>query len=570
MDKPRQFAFVVNNVPTSYLLPWLTGGVFCVNLVIILWFNQPFIHSSGIIALITGIGATADSIIAFLLVTQYQLTRRPETLILAWTFGWLCLHRMFHAFTYPGVFDSARHPLFASGTTSWTVVWSVVGYIMGILWFTKVSSEQESQLSQALILRKGLYLFGSLLFIELNTVIFFPDRLTPVTSVGSPTILGIGVKMLICLGLIMATYRIFRIIPATDLLGYWLRISAIFVLLFYFIAAFSSRNTLGAYIAHLEAALASCFLLIGLLNEVQQLYQQAVTSAIRLEHKKRIILRRTASLVRMTHKRDNAEHQAQLAQDLAERMSGFLDITSHELRTPLTSVIGYLGLLERYLNKAKYPEPASATPEKLLMLVENCSANAFLINQIIADLIDSARPHGTLLLLAHRQEDISSVVSKAIESCSITFHRENIIFKPAPETLPLIFMDSQRIYQVIYNFVKNATKFSPPHLPITVAIASEHDALRVSVTDYGIGVPADKRDIIWEKFTQLASDEQREGWGLGLFLCKTIVEAHGGTVGVDSIVQQGATFWFTLPLVHSLPQGSLLPSEKAISQMSNS
>ncbi len=322
------------------------------------------------------------------------------------------------------------------------------------------------------------------------------------------------------------------------------------------VAFFSSRFTLGAYVAHIEAALSSCALLVGLLIEVQLLYQQAIMYTTKLEHKNKVISRRTASLIHMTRNRDDAERRARFAKDLAERMSGFLDITSHELRTPLTSMVGYLGLLERYLSPEKYGSPVTASPERLLELVKNCTTNAFLLNQIIADLSESTRPMGTPLVLIRHAEDITTVVSQVIESCTITFRHNHIIFTPPTDPLPPANIDNQRIFQVLYNLVKNATKFSPADKPITISAAAEQNAIRISVTDQGIGIPPSKLNQIWEKFVQLAPDEEKEGWGLGLFLCKTIVEAHGGTVGVASVERQGSTFWFTLPLSQSEPLGT--------------
>ncbi|MBA3823122.1 MAG: MASE4 domain-containing protein [Ktedonobacterales bacterium] len=214
-QKAGHFTSATNKMTSSPLLYGITGGVFFFNLVVLLWLNKPIVQSPSVIALISAIGATSDIIIAFLLITQSRLTRRPESVILAWTYGWLCLHRIIHALTFPGVLGSEAHPLFPSSSTTWAVAWSIVGYIVGILWFTAASSRQNHD--QALLRRKALYLFGTLFIFDVGTTFLLAKHFAQVNSVGTPTVLGNGIKILIGVGLIMATNSVFRVIPSTTI-----------------------------------------------------------------------------------------------------------------------------------------------------------------------------------------------------------------------------------------------------------------------------------------------------------------------------------------------------------------
>ncbi|MFI5274650.1 MAG: sensor histidine kinase, partial [Ktedonobacterales bacterium] len=129
------------------------------------------------------------------------------------------------------------------------------------------------------------------------------------------------------------------------------------------------------------------------------------------------------------------------------------------------------------------------------------------------------------------------------------------LIKRAPRhvgTLP-VFADDDRISQVVANFLSNALKYSSPHTPIVVSLAARDGHVRVSVRDRGPGLPPDEVPRVWERFHQVPGIAMEHGsgigLGLGLFICKTIIERHGGEVGVTSAPGRGSTFWFTLSLV---------------------
>jgi signal transduction histidine kinase len=119
----------------------------------------------------------------------------------------------------------------------------------------------------------------------------------------------------------------------------------------------------------------------------------------------------------------------------------------------------------------------------------------------------------------------------------------------------LVTADAGRIEQVLGNYLSNALKYSPEGTSVSVSLSACSERVRVAVMDQGPGLPPEEQQRIWERFRRVAGmktlDGSGVGLGLGLYICKTIIELHGGEVGVESCVGDGSTFWFTLPLPQS-------------------
>jgi signal transduction histidine kinase len=151
----------------------------------------------------------------------------------------------------------------------------------------------------------------------------------------------------------------------------------------------------------------------------------------------------------------------------------------------------------------------------------------------------------------HRQPvDLEQVISAAVQIVRpLLERRRQTLVRPAPALLPPLAADPARLTQVLVNLLSNAGKYSPPGSTVTLEIALRVGWLAVSIADQGPGIPPQERQKLFQRFVRLGIDTAHQyGIGLGLYLVKTTVEAHGGHVGVDEQVGGGARFWFELPI----------------------
>jgi signal transduction histidine kinase len=169
------------------------------------------------------------------------------------------------------------------------------------------------------------------------------------------------------------------------------------------------------------------------------------------------------------------------------------------------------------------------------------------ISRLVLDLMDVAGMDLGHFAVEPITADLRQVVSGAVEA----FRRGQSLELPLTSTLPddpvLAPIDAVRIEQVLLNLLENASRYAPAKAPISVDLCRHGESARVSVHDRGPGVPAAEAGRLFDRFVRGAAATGTGGLGLGLYLCRQIVEAHGGTIGVDSSPGQGATFWFELP-----------------------
>jgi signal transduction histidine kinase len=213
-------------------------------------------------------------------------------------------------------------------------------------------------------------------------------------------------------------------------------------------------------------------------------------------------------------------------------------VVSHELRTPLTSIRGALQLAIQ--------DVAGADPRLLNVALENCERMVGLVN----DLLDLSTIEAGQFRLVRRWVAIGDLVAPAIGSLTPLAQAAGVtVASELPSTLPCVLVDSGRMIQVLVNLLSNAIKAAPPASAVTVrARVVEPDFVEVSVTDRGRGIPARHLSRLFRKFEQLDRPSRREGGtGLGLAISKAIVEQHGGTIGVASVVGTGTTFRVAMP-----------------------
>lgn len=228
--------------------------------------------------------------------------------------------------------------------------------------------------------------------------------------------------------------------------------------------------------------------------------------------------------------------------ELDEMKNQFLAFTSHELKTPLTPIL----IQSQMLEEGYMGEMTEAQKESIRLITRNMRS----LNQLIGDVLDVATIQNSSLKIVPENFELDAVAKDAITTVSAFAEQNSIKIHLNSEKLPLLFMDPFRIKQVFTNLLNNAVKFSPPNTEIQVDISKKDDLVVVSVKDQGVGIKKSDQDKIFLPFFQSSPSYKlkHKGTGLGLTICKGIVEAHGGKIWVESQEGKGANFIFTLPL----------------------
>ena len=228
-----------------------------------------------------------------------------------------------------------------------------------------------------------------------------------------------------------------------------------------------------------------------------------------------------------------------------EAKSQFLANMSHELRTPLNSIIGFSEML-----LTEDLGPLSDTQRDFLATV---ARNGRHLLELIGDLLDLSKIEAGRLTLNAEVLDLKTVLQEAAESVRAQIEQRRHHFDLQPPQSPVaVRADKIRVRQVLLNLLSNAIKFTNEggRITVTARLDDGNRLARVAVTDSGIGIAPEDQKKLFQEFVQLDATASRryEGTGLGLALSRRLVEQHGGSIGVESEVGRGSTFWFTLPV----------------------
>lgn len=239
----------------------------------------------------------------------------------------------------------------------------------------------------------------------------------------------------------------------------------------------------------------------------------------------RRLLERT--LAELTEARDRLQRSN-------EHLGQFAGQVTHDLRTPLTAIVANAELLAG--------EPAVEASEDARWMADGILRGAGRMNQMIEHVLDYARLGGSLRI---RPTDLAAVVDAVLEDLGPRITEAGAQVKAG--ALPVVPCDEQQVYAVLMNLVLNAVTFARAGVAPRVEVdATRHRGRwRVSVTDNGVGVPADRREAMFVLFAR--ADKRIEGDGIGLAAARRIVEAHGGHMGMEDGVDGGTTVWFELP-----------------------
>lgn len=229
--------------------------------------------------------------------------------------------------------------------------------------------------------------------------------------------------------------------------------------------------------------------------------------------------------------------------ELDQLKSQFLSVATHELRTPLSIILGYNSMLADSLADRLDEQERDTLRES----VAACKRLIRLVNSML----DITQIESGKMRMNFEPSDLRRVVTGVAALFQQDARAKNIhIGVELPQRLPRLVMDAERIEQVLVNLIGNALKFTPDGGAVSVAVRNFESGVQVSVTDTGIGIAAEDRATIFDEFAQVrrqAAKRQREGSGLGLAIARRIVEAHQGTLDVESEVGRGSTFRFTIP-----------------------
>ena len=226
---------------------------------------------------------------------------------------------------------------------------------------------------------------------------------------------------------------------------------------------------------------------------------------------------------------------------LDQAKSGFISIVAHELRTPLVAIVGYSELLENAGNPL-----AEEQRENYLSIIQS---NAEVLNRLVDDLLDVGRiqiDHS--LGVVSQEADLDEIIEKATDSAKGQGLQHKIIVthnNPLPET---IWIDGDRITQVLNNLLNNAIKYSPHKVTIEIQTMTDEEKVTVSIQDQGVGMTPQQVEHLFDRFYRVDSPNLRNtGLGLGMTIVRQIIDDHGGEISVSSYLGEGTTVAFTLP-----------------------
>jgi two-component system sensor histidine kinase KdpD len=235
--------------------------------------------------------------------------------------------------------------------------------------------------------------------------------------------------------------------------------------------------------------------------------------------------------------------------ELDKMKSQLLSTVSHELRTPLASIKGFATTLLR--DDVDWDEESR---REFLSIIDEESDR---LTELISNLLDMSRIEAGTLRVEPEPTDLDPIFRETAAEFQL-MTRAHQIRVHVPPALPPVMADPRRARQVLRNLVENAVKYSPEGGSITISAGVVNGRVRTSVADQGIGIGPEQLEHIFDRFYQVDSASTRSvgGSGLGLSICKAIVEAHGERIWVESQPDMGSTFHFTLPLASSF-EGAL-------------
>ncbi len=268
-----------------------------------------------------------------------------------------------------------------------------------------------------------------------------------------------------------------------------------------------------------------------------------------------VALKKARLFEEVKHAKLEAEEAKKNAERANQAKSAFLSTVSHELRTPLTSVLGFAKIIKKRLEEKIFPLTDKSDPktEKTIHQVsENLNvvvAEGERLTHLINDVLDLAKIEAGKMEWNMEPVPMPEIAERAIAATSALFDQKSLTLERRIEPdLPEITGDRDKLIQVVVNLLSNAVKFTD-HGAVTCHIYKKEHEVIVGITDTGIGIAPEDHDAVFEQFKQVGDTltDKPKGTGLGLPICKEIVEHHGGRIWLESELGKGSTFFFALP-----------------------
>lgn len=266
---------------------------------------------------------------------------------------------------------------------------------------------------------------------------------------------------------------------------------------------------------------------------------------------------------------EEASHARAAAEEADAAKSSFLSTVSHELRTPLTSVLGFAKIIRRRLEERLFPiipEDDRKIAQAKKQVIENLDvvvSEGERLTKLIDDVLDLAKIEAGKFTWNMASVSMGEVIDRATSATSSLFEAKKLtLVRDIEPDLPAVTGDQDRLIQVVINLISNAVKFTDTG-SIKCAARRDGEELLISVTDSGIGIAPADQPKVFEKFKQVGDTltDKPKGTGLGLPICKEIIEYHGGHIWVESEPGKGSTFSFSIPAANASADASL-PSRK--------
>lgn len=449
---------------------------------------------------------------ANLLLGQFLSTRLPSLAVLGGIYLYVCLINIPYLLTLPKAFSP--YGLFNAGlyAPSWLWIFWQVGYSCGIFVYVLIEKRYTKvQLSQQMTKRVFLFLVLAIFLLVLifSVVAIDPYHLLPdILNENPPPVFLPLVSTIVFGANSVMCVSAFLLLRSHSVLHLWLRVSTLASFINVSLSLYASgRYSIGWYASRIDGLMTAIFVLYALFHEINKMYMWLAIQNEKLAQQNRI-------------------------------QSDFLSVVGHEFRTALTGILGFSEMIRE----------GNLDSEDAQEYADDIHNDAIRLTRLINDLLDMERMKSGRVEMNWEPLAINEFVRGIVERTFIGSQRGQVQLE-LDESIPIIQADGDKLTQVFTNLINNAIKYSPEGGTILVRSKWENGTVHFCVQDHGIGIPEEKIEQIFERYTRVESNATRYigGTGLGLPIVRQIVEMHNGNVWVESDLGEGSTFHVEIP-----------------------